>query len=173
MERWIKSFEKLRYNWVFNDHDALRIWLLLLWDVNYKDVKTRFEGQFIVVKKGQKITSIRKMAEEYGFTRYTLKRVLDDLEKDGMITRQKIGTHGTLLTIPNYLKYQGETTKKQEMSATDLTTDLTADLATDLTTDLATDLTQVYKYKNGYIKDIQKDKETAPRYDPGGYEIEE
>ena len=79
MERWISLHEKLKEHWVFNDHNALRIWLLLLWDANYKDVKVRIDGKLMEIKTGQYVTSIRQLAIRYGFSRYIISKVLDDL----------------------------------------------------------------------------------------------
>ena len=131
MERWISLHEKLKEHWVFNDHNALRIWLLLLWDANYKDVKVRIDGKLMEIKTGQYVTSIRQLAIRYGFSRYIISKVLDDLEQDGMIIREPIGRVWTLLTIVNYTKYQGKQQKNEKNSASDLTGDSASNSAGD------------------------------------------
>lgn len=169
MERWISLHEKLKEHWVFNDHNALRIWLLLLWDANYKNIKVRIDGQLMEVKTGQYVTSIRQLAIRYGFSRYIISKVLDDLEKDGMILREPIGRTWTLLTIVNYAKYQGKQAKNEKCSASDSASDLTSYLSSDL----ATYSPQVNKGNNdnNYIKGEEEPlpEIKAPKFPTGKY----
>lgn len=169
MERWISLHEKLKEHWVFNDHNALRIWLLLLWDANYKDVKVRIDGKLINVKTGQYVTSIRQLAIRYGFTRYIISRVLDDLEKDGMIIREPIGRVWTLLTIVNYTKYQGKQQKNEKFSASDLTSDSTSNSAGDPAT-YSPQVNKGYKVKiNNKGGEEPLPQITAPKYPTGKF----
>ena len=68
---------------------------------------TILKGKPIKLEVGQLICGEDKLASKWGWSRGKVKRYLDMLENLGMI--KKNGTpYGTLITIENYTKYQGE-----------------------------------------------------------------
>lgn len=88
-----------------------------------EDKKMLFDGTLIECKRGQFITSLNKLATEWMANRDTVRRFLDMLESDAMITRKS--THKmTQITICNYDSYQDKPT-------TDTTTDNTSEATTD------------------------------------------
>ena len=104
---WIKVHRSIRDNWVWSDAEYLRAWLDLLMMANWKDNKRLYKGVLITQKRGQVITTIRNLAERWGWSTGKVKRYLDMLETDHMLT-QKRTTNGTTLTIENYAFYQDE-----------------------------------------------------------------
>lgn len=75
--------------------------------VNHEDRKVLFNGKTIVVKAGQKITSVRKLSERWNWSKNKTLRFLMLLEGENMITKES-DHNRTLLTIVNYDKYQGQ-----------------------------------------------------------------
>ena len=62
-------------------------------------------GKLILVKKGSKITSIRQLAERWGWSKMKVSRFLDVLESDNMLI-QKRDSKKTLITLIKYEDYQ-------------------------------------------------------------------
>lgn len=125
---YIKLYRAIRENWIWEDPEMLRAWLDLLMMVNHKDQKVPFDGKLITVKKGSKITSLRKLALMWGWSKDKTGRFLDMLETDSMI-RQTRDTKKTLISVVNYGFYQGagpsSETPKRHRRDTDKDTDET------------------------------------------------
>lgn len=68
-------------------------------------------GAPVLVKKGSKITSIRQLADRWGWSKMKVSRFLDVLEGDGMLI-QKRDSKKTLITLINYGDYQDLTNKR-------------------------------------------------------------
>lgn len=102
---WIKLHRKIRDNWIWEDPEKLRAWIDILLMVNREDRSIPFNGKMIVVKKGQKLTSIVQLSERWGWSRHRVYRFLDLLKQDNMCTAD--GTaNGTLITVVNWDLYQ-------------------------------------------------------------------
>lgn len=101
MERWVKLYESI-LEWEWNKDPAMMaLWTRLLVMAQYRDR----EYQDMTIKRGQVVTSIRKLAEESGLSVRTVRTCLERLEATHQITRKP--THySTLITICNYDKYQ-------------------------------------------------------------------
>jgi DNA-binding transcriptional regulator YhcF (GntR family) len=67
-------------------------------------------GKLILVKKGSKITSIRQLAERWGWSKMKVSRFLDVLESDNMLI-QKRDSKKTLITLIKYEDYQSSKSK--------------------------------------------------------------
>ena len=78
--------------------------------MNHDDNKTLFMGKLILVKKGSKITSIRQLAERWGWSKMKVSRFLDVLESDNMLI-QKRDSKKTLITLIKYEDYQSSKSK--------------------------------------------------------------
>jgi len=105
---WITLHRKIQDCWIWEESepfDRRSAWIDLLLLANHEDAKVFFDGDLITVQRGQRITSIRKLAERWKWSRTKVTKFLDILEKDGMISR-KSDTKKTLLTIENYGIYQ-------------------------------------------------------------------
>lgn len=105
MDGWVKIHRKIRDNWIWDNPEYLRAWLDLIFRANYDEKKILFEGEFKELKCGQFITSVRKLAEAWGWSNSRVLRFLKLLEEDGMIVRHS-NSKRTLLTIENYEVYQ-------------------------------------------------------------------
>jgi len=107
MEGWIKLHRSIKKHWVFQDSEYFKYWIYLLLDVNHEDKKIVWNKELIEIKRGQKITSLQKLAKEFNCSREKVRRFLDLLKKDTMIDIDS-NTRYTQITICNYDNYQTE-----------------------------------------------------------------
>lgn len=122
---WIKLYRQVQDCWIWNDkpYNYGAAWVDMLLMANHKDKKIMFDKKPTTVKSGTFITSSRKLAERWGWSRGKLKRFLDELESDQMII-QNVTTKRTTISIVNYGVFQ-------ETQTTDSTTDSTTRSTTD------------------------------------------
>ena len=104
---WIKLHRQLQEcpMWYSERFSKGQAWVDLLLLANHKDKKILFNGEMIIIKRGQYLTSMVKLAEKWKWSRPTVVKFLNLLEKDKMITRSSDNTK-TLITIENYEIYQ-------------------------------------------------------------------
>ena len=80
-------------------------WIDLLFQANFKDKKLVINNQIVVVPRGSFITSIHKLSKRWQWSVNTVKKFLDMLAHEQMITRVSTN-HYTRIDIVNYAKYQ-------------------------------------------------------------------
>lgn len=110
MEGWIKLHRKILECdfWLSDEkYDCRSAWIDLLLLANHRDRQMLFDGNLIEVKRGQYITSVRKLGERWHWGNAKTLKYLRTLEMLGMITK-KSNSSRTLLTIVNYEVYQGD-----------------------------------------------------------------
>lgn len=108
---WIKLHRKLQDCWIWLEKepfDKRSAWVDLLLSANHSDKKILFNGELITVKRGQILTSIRKLSERWKWSYDKTSRFLKLIESDGMLRRESDNCR-TLLTIENYEVYQDMT----------------------------------------------------------------
>lgn len=89
-------------NWEWYKNVNVKILFLhLLLTVNYEDKK--FEG--FVIKRGSRITSIRKLADECGLTVQSTRTAINKLKSTQEITQEQHAGN-TVYTVVNYNQYQ-------------------------------------------------------------------
>lgn len=110
---WISIHRSITENWIWDEKpfDRGRAWIDLLMMVNHTDAKIMFDGSLVEVKRGQRITSIRKLSERWGWSTTKTTKFLTMLESDEMITLKK-DTKKTLVTIVKYSVYQDSDKEK-------------------------------------------------------------
>lgn len=106
---WIKLHRKIMDCLLWDDEPANKrsAWVDLLLLANHEEKKVMFNGQLITIRAGQRITSIRKLAQMWNWSKNRTERFLSLLESEGMIIKQS-DHNRTLLTIVNYEVYQGQ-----------------------------------------------------------------
>ena len=113
---WVSIHRSIYDNWIWNDDeefDKRSAWIDLLLMVNHEDKKVLMDGNLEVVKRGQRITSIRKLCTRWRWSRTKVNNFLKLLEKDNMI-QLKIEPHKkTVITIVNYNFYQDDNKSKK------------------------------------------------------------
>lgn len=100
MHGWIKLHRQiLDWEW-WDEPDTFRVFLWLLLSANYEDKMWRG----ILVKRGQILTSLKKISESTGISQKKVRIILGKLE--GKETANKSTNKYRLITIINYEKYQ-------------------------------------------------------------------
>lgn len=108
MNGWIKLHRKIVTHDLFQEErvfSKFEAWVDLILLANYKDKKVLINNQWILVKRGQHLTSIKKLAERWNWSRGKVKNFLELLKNDSMLTYQVTSKY-TLLTVENYGFYQ-------------------------------------------------------------------
>jgi len=90
-----------------DDSKMMHMFLHLLLSANNR----RGEWRSLTVKRGQLITSRRRLLTETGMAESTIRSCLDRLEEMKAITMSPIGKY-TVITICDYEKYAGSEDKK-------------------------------------------------------------
>ena len=106
---WISLHRKVRECAIWTSDepfDRRSAWVDLLMMANHEDTEIIFNGNPLTVKMGQRITSIRILAERWHWSVNKVRRYLELLQRLEMIHKES-DNHRTLLTIVNYGKYQG------------------------------------------------------------------
>lgn len=121
-EGWIKEYRAIREHWLWSDKPFARGQAFndLLLMVNHQENKIMMNGELIEVKRGQRITSLRYLAETWGWSTKKVKTFLEVLQKENMITF-KCDSKKTLITIENWDLYQNEETQKKHKENTEET----------------------------------------------------
>ena len=104
--------------------DRRSAWIDLLLLVNHEEKEIMFDGNKITVLKGQKITSIRFLADRWHWSTTKVRKYLELLKSENMIKIES-DNKKTLLTVVNYEVYQNskhtENTQKTHRNDTEVT----------------------------------------------------
>ena len=124
---WVKLHRKIQDHWLYQEErqfSRYEAWLDLIMMANHKDNKTLIDGSLKTVKKGQLITSIRKLCDKWNWSNTKVKNFLNLLQDDEMID-VKSDTKKTVITIVNYTTYHNidneKTTQERHESDTEAT----------------------------------------------------
>ena len=111
VEGWNKIYRSIQEHWLWTCEPFSRgqAWIDLLLMANHKSNKIMINGTLEVVERGQRVTSIRKLADRWRWSTKKVSHFLEQLVKDKMI-EYKSDTSKTVITIVNYDKYQGKET---------------------------------------------------------------
>ena len=112
---YIKLHRKLQECWIWDSDepfDRRSAWIDILISANHSDNKMLFDGSLILIKRGQFITSIRKLSTKWKWSSTKVTAFLDTLEKDQMIKRES-DTKKTLISVINYGLYQDNISEKK------------------------------------------------------------
>lgn len=112
---WIRLHRKVTQSMIWDTaepYDKRSAWIDLLLSVNHEDQEILVGGEPMKIHRGQRFTSVRKLAERWNWGNGKTLRYLRTLERLEMI--QKDRTHGgTLITIVKYGFYQSERNTKR------------------------------------------------------------
>lgn len=105
---WIKLYRSIMNHWVWEVREpfcrrAAFVDLLML--VNKEDKEIEFDNKLILVKRGERITSLKYLSDRWGWSTTKLNNFLKLLESDQIITLKK-DSRKTLIKICNYEDYQ-------------------------------------------------------------------
>lgn len=108
MEGWIFLHRKLQDCEIWNNSqpfDMRSAWVDLLLLANHRDVEIVFDYEPITVKRGQYLTSVRKLGARWNWSKNRTLKYLRLLESLGMIHRES-NNQRTLITVDKYEVYQ-------------------------------------------------------------------
>lgn len=114
MQGWISLHRKVKEHWIFEENKPstkFEAWIDILMMAYYKDNKKLWNNQLITVKRGQCITSLRTLAEQWKWSKHKVDNYLALLEEEGMIITQR-DSRKTLLTVVKYDFYQSIYSKR-------------------------------------------------------------
>lgn len=161
---WIKTYRNILDHWVWQDPMTFRCWMYILLKANHSDKKVMFDGSLMTIGRGQFLTSIRKLGDDVGCSRDKIRKILQTLKEDNMVSVR--ATHrGTLLTVINYGVYQDSAhTESYTEQATESYT---------VRTQNRTQNRHKQEYKECNKNDKEEKEAAAPALDPGGFVIED
>jgi hypothetical protein len=105
---WISIHRKIQECeiWVNNEpFDIRSAWIDLLLLANHEDVEMVFDYEPVIIKRGQFLTSVRKLGARWSWSKNRVLKYLRLLESLNMIERES-NNQRTLLTIVKYDVYQ-------------------------------------------------------------------
>lgn len=115
---WISLYRSIQDHWLWQEKPFSKgqAWMDLLLSANHQDKRIVFDSNLIEVKRGQFITSIRKLCDRWGWSNSKVKKFLDTLQSDEMI-HYKSDTKKTTINIVNYSIYQDMNFAKNDTEA--------------------------------------------------------
>lgn len=104
---WIALHRQIKDNMLWQDkpYSKGQAWIDLLLTANYVEKKILFDGGLLLVNRGSLVTSIRKLSDQWGWSKDKTSKFLRLLESDNMIVKNT-NSKRTLITIVNYGFYQ-------------------------------------------------------------------
>lgn len=105
---YIKLHRQIRDCWIWQEDEPFTkrdAWIDLLLSANHTDKKIIYEGKLRTIHAGQFLTSLVKLSDKWKWDRKRVRKFLDILENDKMISTNRT-SHGTTITIVNWGKYQ-------------------------------------------------------------------
>lgn len=119
MPGWIKIHRQIQNCLIWDDKpfNMASAWIDLLLLANHEDKETIFDKKPILVKRGQRITSVRELSARWGWGKDKTLRFLRLLESEKMIVKDS-DSRRTLLTIVNYGVYQDCETENETVIMT-------------------------------------------------------
>lgn len=106
MEGYIKLYRKLLDNpIIMKDNDYLAVWIYLLLNATHKEIEAVFNGEKIILKKGQLITGRKSISQKLGISESKTQRILKCYEIEQQI-EQQTSTRNRLITILAWKEYQ-------------------------------------------------------------------
>jgi len=116
---YIKLYRDIRDHWVWSEKPFSRgqAWIDLLMMANHEEKTISYDGHPMKVGRGQKVTSLKQLADRWGWSRAKVRRFFDDLESEQMLTTKR-NARGTTVTVVNYGFYQDVRNTKRNTGET-------------------------------------------------------
>lgn len=144
----------LTWEW-YDDINVKILFLHLILTVNYEDKKWRGK----VIKRGQRVVSIKKLSEELGITVRQVRTAIDKLVMTSEMTNSKFA-ECNVLTLVNYDKFQAVTNEKANRRQTSDKRLTNRGQTSDKSMTTTKELKELKEYKE--YKEIKKGKENSP-----------
>lgn len=105
---WIKLFRSIKDHWIYREKRSFsrfEAWVDLLLEANHSSKKFLLGNELVECKRGETISSLRKLSKNWGWSTTKVKNFLKLLEEEGMVT-YKSNSKYTHIRIENYDFYQ-------------------------------------------------------------------
>lgn len=130
---WITLNREIQKHWIFEDAQYLRMWLILIMNVNWKPGKVKIGKHLFSCETGQSYRSLRSWASLFGCGIFKVNSFFAVLQQDNMILKKIVRKNKhtrTRITVINYDTYQQITkrqlTRQPDTSQTQANTELTS-----------------------------------------------
>ena len=112
---WVLVHRSILNNWLWDEKPFSfgQAWIDLILRANHEDRKMYAGSRLVTIHRGHMWTSIRHLAESWGWKTDKVTSFLRLLEQDGMIAR-KPTQKWTLLTIEKYDDFQTQSNTKRD-----------------------------------------------------------
>jgi len=118
MNGWIRLDRAIQDNFLWQEPEALKLWLYLLMAASLTDKATVFNGKMLNIKRGDLVFGLHAASSRLGISVRRLRKYLDWFESDHMIDKQTTNKF-SIISITNYSQYQD--TGKQPSSKSQAT----------------------------------------------------
>jgi len=105
MNGWIRLDRAIQDNFLWQEPEALKLWLYLLMAASLTDKATAFNGQMLNIKRGQLVFGLNAASARLNISIRRLRKYLNWFETDNMIDKQ-ITNKFSIISITNYSQYQ-------------------------------------------------------------------
>jgi len=105
MNGWIRLDRAIQDNFLWQEPEALKLWLYLLMAASLTDKATAFNGQMLNIKRGQLVFGLNAASARLNISIRRLRKYLNWFETDDMIDKQ-ITNKFSIISITNYSQYQ-------------------------------------------------------------------
>jgi len=102
---WIKLYRKTLEKGYYRESHYVHLWIHCLLKANHKEKEILVNGKSMTIKRGQFLTSRRKLSSETGIQESKIERILKFLKTEQQIEQQGFSSC-RLISITNYDKYQ-------------------------------------------------------------------
>jgi len=119
MNGWIRLDRAIQDNFLWQEPEALKLWLYLLMAASLTDKATAFNGQMLNIKRGQLVFGLNAASARLNISIRRLRKYLNWFETDDMIDKQ-ITNKFSIISITNYSQYQDagkQTSSKSQATA--------------------------------------------------------
>ena len=101
MNGWIRLDRAIQDNFLWQEPEALKLWLYLLMAASLTDKATAFNGQMLNIKRGQLVFGLNAASARLNISIRRLRKYLNWFESDDMIDKQ-VTNKFSIISITNY-----------------------------------------------------------------------
>ena len=103
---WIKIDRGITNHWIWQDPERFKWWIDLLLMAAWEDKEVIHDSHKFILQRGQIIASVAYLATRWKKNHQTIRKYLDLLQNEEMLTRKIMYRQTSIITICSYDKYQ-------------------------------------------------------------------
>jgi hypothetical protein len=105
MNGWIRLDRKIQDSFMWDDPEALKLWLYLLMGAAIEDKTVSFNGKPLNLKRGQIVFGLHSASTRLGISVRRLRTTIKRFENCHQIDKQNFNKY-SIISITNYCQYQ-------------------------------------------------------------------